>query len=493
MRIAFISSEAVPFAKTGGLADVAGALTKVLAKRGHEVALFLPHYPDVEREARRLTRLWPGMPIPVGDATEPLDVSSIEVDGVTVYFVGNPGYFNRPELYRDPATGTDWADNDRRFVFFSRAVLEICSRRQWIPDLIHANDWQSAPALPFLSIHYRDRAEWRNVRSLFTVHNIAYQGLFPAATFDLFSLGQEWWYPGGPFEYWEKTNFLKLGLEFGDLLSTVSPRYAREIASSNEFGFGMEGILSRRSDDLHGITNGIDYDIWNPETDRLIPATYTAANLAGKSRCRSELRAEVGLPDSPWPLVGIISRLADQKGFDLIEAAAHQLMNMPLQIVVLGTGDQKYHTLFETLAKAHPDRLRVRIGFDNGLAHRIEAGSDLFLMPSRYEPCGLNQMYSQRYGTIPVVRTTGGLADTVTPYSSRGGTGFQFEDYDEGAMLKALDLALSVYANPTAWKALVRRAMAMDFSWDAAASEYEKLYTSALARPRLSPQRPAVR
>lgn len=493
MRLAFVSSEAVPFAKTGGLADVAGALTKVLAKRGHDVALFLPRYSEVEREARRQKPLWSGVPIQVGADTEPLDVSMLEFEGVTVYFVGHAGFFERPELYRDPARGKDWADNDRRFVFFSRSVLEICARRNWIPDLLHVNDWQAAPILPLLATHYKDQAAWQQVRSLFTVHNIAYQGLFPESAFELFSLGREWWYPGGPFEYWGKTNFLKLGLEFGDLLSTVSPRYAREIASSSEFGFGMEGILHRRRADLHGITNGIDYDIWNPERDKLIPASYSSDQLAGKTRCKEELRAEVGLPDSPWPLIGIISRLADQKGFDLIEAAAPQLMSKPLQMVVLGTGDKKYHDLFEDLARRHPDRLRIRLGFDNGLAHRIEAGSDLFLMPSRYEPCGLNQMYSQRYGTIPVVRTTGGLADTVIPYSSRGGTGFQFEEYDAGALLKAIDAALAVYAQPPAWKALVQRAMAMDFSWDAAAAEYEKLYKAAHARPRLSPQRPAVR
>lgn len=492
MRLAFVASEAVPFAKTGGLADVAGALPKVLAQRGHDVALFLPGYAGVEKAAGRPSQIERDVPIPMGASTERLHISQVKVDGVTVYFTGHDEFFARPELYKDPATGTDWADNDRRFVFFSKSVLAICDRLRWIPDIIHANDWQSAPALALLATQYRSRSEWSRCRSLFTVHNIAYQGLFPEAAFDLFSLGRQWWYPGGPFEYWGQANFLKLGLEFGDLLSTVSPRYAREIASSNEFGFGMEGILNRRIADLHGITNGIDYDIWNPAGDSLIPATFSSDDLAGKVRCKSELQKEMGLAQGSSPLVGIISRLADQKGFDLIATAADELLARPLQLVVLGTGDKKYHELFEDLAQRHPDRVRVKLGFDNGLAHRIEAGSDLFLMPSRYEPCGLNQMYSQRYGTIPVVRTTGGLADTVTPYSPGAGTGFQFEAYEPEAMVAALDEALAVYRNPVAWRGLVRRAMAMDFSWEAAAKEYERLYEAARVRPQAIPHRPAV-
>jgi starch synthase len=396
-------------------------------------------------------------------------------------------------LYRDPTTGTDWIDNDRRFVFFSRAVLEICRHRKWYPDILHANDWQSGPLLALLGTHFLGQPEWQRTRSLFTVHNIAYQGLFPEKTFDLFGLEREWWYPGSPFEYWGKTNFLKLGLEFGDRLSTVSPRYAREISLSNEYGFGMEGILQRRSADLSGITNGIDYEVWNPAADPLTPAPFSASDLAGKAVCKARLRAEVGLPESPSALVGIVSRLADQKGFDLIEQASQEWLSRPLQMVVLGTGDKKYHVLFEELQKRFPDRIRVNLGFDNGLAHRIEAGCDLFLMPSRYEPCGLNQMYSLRYGTIPVVRATGGLADTVVPYSEQSGTGFQFEAYDSGAMMKALDAALAVYRQPERWRQLVLRAMATDFSWDAAASAYERLYATTSARPRQAPYRPAVR
>jgi starch synthase len=492
MRIAFVASEAVPYAKTGGLADVAGALTKVLARRGHDVALFLPLYAGVDRKALKAEHPEARLTVTVGTREEKLQILSTTSGGVTVHFVCHDGFFLRPELYRDPATGLDWADNDRRFVFFSRAVLEICRQRHWYPEIVHANDWQSAPVLALLATHYREQAEWRNTGTLFTVHNIAYQGLFPEKTFDLFSVGREWWYPGGPFEYWGKVNFLKLGLEFADAISTVSPRYAREIAESNEFGFGMEGILQRRHEDLFGVTNGIDYEEWNPAADPLIPAPFSAGDLSGKAVCKSRLRAEVGLPESKVPLIGIVSRLADQKGFDLIEKAAGELLSRPLQMVILGTGDKKYHTLLKELADSHPDRLRVRLGFDNGLAHRIEAGCDMFLMPSRYEPCGLNQMYSLRYGTIPVVRATGGLADTVLPYASGTGTGFQFDAYDEVAMMEAIDSALAVYRQPKAWRQLILRAMAADFSWDAAAQAYERLYATARVRPRRLPARPAV-
>lgn len=493
MRIALIASEAEPFAKTGGLADVAGALSRVLARRGHDVALFVPRYLGVESKAGKVIQLARDLPVAVGDGTERLEVTKASHEGVTVYFVGHDEFFRRPELYRDPATDSDWKDNDRRFVFFGKAVLEICKLRNWYPDVVHANDWQSGPLLALLGTHFREAPEWQHTRSLFTVHNIAYQGIFPEKSFGLFSLGPEWWYPGGPFEYWGKTNFLKLGLEFGDALSTVSPRYAREISESAEYGFGMEGILERRSAHLSGIANGIDYDLWNPATDPLIPAHFTALDLSGKATCKSRLQAEMGLPESKAALVGIISRLADQKGFDLIEQAASDLLSRPLQMVVLGTGDKKYHTLLETLQERFPDRLRVKLGFDNGLAHRIEAGCDMFLMPSRYEPCGLNQMYSQRYGTIPVVRATGGLADTVIPYTPRTGTGFQFEAYDARAMMSAVDSALGVFGHPERWRPLVLRAMAADFSWNAAAQAYEHLYGAIMTRPRLSVSRHAVR
>jgi starch synthase len=465
---------------------VAGALTKELVRRGHEVALFIPRYTDVESHADATVLLQRNLAVTSGARSEPLEYTSTTADGVQVIFVGHDGYFRRSELYRDPATGSDWADNDLRYLFFSKSVLEICEHRQWYPDIIHANDWQSGPLLAYLDLEYRNRLSWAHTRSLFTVHNIAYQGLFESATFERIGIEQSWWYPGSPFEYWNKVNFLKIGLECAESISTVSPRYAREIAASNEYGFGMEGILQHRSDDLTGITNGIDYEVWNPATDPHLPAHFSRTDLAGKRACKEALKKEVGLPPLDVPLLGIISRLADQKGFDLVEEAASELLSRSLQIVLLGTGDTRYHDMFEGLQSQYPDRIKAELRFDNGLAHRIEAGSDMFLMPSRYEPCGLNQLYSLRYGTIPVVRATGGLADTVEPFGEGSGTGFQFETYGVREMLTAIDAALKVYNNPRAWTALMDRAMAADFSWPAATEAYENLYRRTCNRPRRS-------
>jgi starch synthase len=485
MRIAFVTSEAVPFAKTGGLADVAGALTKEMARRGHDVTLFLPRYRGVA-DASTPTIAAADLAVPVGSRRESLTVHEVTTDGVRVLFMGHDGFFDRPELYRDPETGSDWKDNDERFIFFSRAVLETCRALDWYPEILHANDWQSAMLPVYLGTLCHEEAAWAGTRTLFTVHNIAYQGLFPAGTFEKLGLDADLWHPGSAFEYWGKINFLKLGLEFAESLSTVSPRYAQEITESNEYGFGMEGILARRRRDLTGIINGIDYEIWNPETDPHIAAHYSDADLSGKQVCKRALQSELGLPARDVPLLGIVSRLADQKGFDLIDEVATDLLARKLQLVVLGTGDAKYHELFKKLAANYPEQVGAALAFDNGLAHRIEAGSDFFLMPSRYEPCGLNQLYSLRYGTIPVVRATGGLADTVKPYAAGEGTGFVFEAYTGAAMLAAIDAALAAFAQPKSWRALVDRAMAQDFSWSAAAEMYEDLYRCTQAKPRRS-------
>jgi len=486
MRIAFITSEAVPFAKTGGLADVSGALTKELARRGHEVVMFMPKYAAVADKLSSARAVVEELAIPVAGHHESLTLWKLEQDGVINYFVDHKSFFDRPELYRDPETGEDWADNDERFIFFARSVIESCRALQWIPNVVHANDWQSALVPTYLNTFYADDPVWANTRSLFTVHNIAYQGMFKKPTFAKLGVAERWWYPESPFEYWDQVNFLKLGLMFSESLSTVSQRYAEEIRESSEFGYGMEGILEGRRDDLSGIVNGIDYDVWNPLTDEHIPEHFSPKNLAGKLACKKALLKEMGLPvgNGSVPLIGIISRLADQKGFDLIAEEAEALMERDLQMVVLGTGDAKYHELFEALAKKYPNKFAVSLKFDNGLAHRIEAGSDMFLMPSRYEPCGLNQLYSLKYGTIPVVRTTGGLADTIEPYADGEGTGFRFEEYTGEALIDAVDRALAVYADRKAWKALTERAMVADFSWEHSASQYEELYRATIAKPK---------
>jgi starch synthase len=488
MKIAFAASEAVPFAKTGGLADVAGALTKELARRGHDVVLFLPYYAEVEKQNLSLHSVGRASMITVGDRALPLELRLHVADGVRVVFLVNDYLFRRPELYRDPATGGDWADNDVRFIFFARGILEACRTLDFAPDIVHANDWQSALLPMYLATTHAADRFWQRTRTLFTVHNIAYQGMFDPLTFSRLGVDAGLWYPTSPFEYWGRVNFLKLGLEFAESLSTVSERYAEEIRTSNEFGYGMEGILATRARDLYGIVNGIDYEVWNPATDPHIAKAFTPRALAGKKTCKAALQKEMKLPvEAGVPLVGIISRLADQKGFDLIEKTALDLLTRPLQMVVLGTGDAKYHELFTRLAQRYPERLAVSLKFDNGLAHRIEAGSDMFLMPSRYEPCGLNQLYSLKYGTIPIVRTTGGLADTIAPYGDGEGTGFRFDDYSGKAMVAAIDDALRVYGDARAWKALMQRAMNEDFSWDHAASRYLELYGATQAKKRRTP------
>jgi len=485
MNIAFAASEAVPFAKTGGLADVAGALTKELALRGHEVILFLPGYAEIARKKLKSRKIKSGLHVTVGRRRLPLALEEIRQDGVRVVLLANDALYARPELYRDPATGGDWSDNDDRFIFFARGVLEACRALDFVPDVVHANDWQSALIPMYLNTQLAADPFWRRTRCLFTVHNIAYQGMFGAETFAKFGVEAGLWYPTSPFEYWGRVNFLKLGLEFAESISTVSKRYAEEIQSSNEFGYGMEGILTSRTEDLYGIINGIDYDVWNPATDTHLPKNFTPRALAGKKQCKAALQKEMRLPvEASVPLIGIISRLADQKGFDLIGEVAEDLLSGPLQVVVLGTGDAKYHDLFTRLAARRPRRLALSLKFDDGLAHRIEAGSDMFLMPSRYEPCGLNQLYSLKYGTIPIVRTTGGLADTIAPYGPGSGTGFRFEAYTGNAMLAAIDRALAVYGDAAAWKGLMQRAMKQDFSWHHAASEYLELYLTTRAKPK---------
>jgi starch synthase len=323
---------------------------------------------------------------------------------------------------------------------------------------------------------------------LFSVHNIAYQGNFPPQTFEKLGLDPSYFVPEEGFEFWGHTSYLKAGLWYADILNTVSEKYAQEIQSSNEYGYGFEGVLKRRSEDLYGVLNGIDYDVWDPAKDKLIPTNYSSDKMEGKKKCKRALRKKAGLPlvRKDVPLIGIISRLADQKGFDLIGAVADQLLSLDLQIVVLGTGDQKYHDLFNTLEKKYPKKIRVFLEFNDELAHLIEAGSDMFLMPSRYEPCGLNQMYSLKYGAIPIVRATGGLADTIENANPAKGTGngFVFKNYDAKEMLNTIKFALEVYKDKNVWEIMMLRGMRQDFSWRASATKYVDLYRKALAKKR---------
>ena len=483
-KIALVASEVAPFARTGGLGDVMGALPRALAKLGHEVMVFVPLYGQMNIDRDKLAKPGWTIPIPVGGVQHDLSIATLRDRRakITYCFVTNDHYFERQELYRDPSTGTDYADNDERFIFFARGVLEVLRKLNWRPDIIHSHDWQSSLIPVYLKATLADDSFFGGVRSVLTIHNLGYQGVFPPESFKKIGVGDELFYAmTGALEFFGKVNFLKAGIVSADKVSTVSKRYAEEIQTSDEFGAGLQDVLRGRSADLAGIVNGVDYTVWSPSRDKFIPYRYNLANLSGKKKTKIELLNKAGLPvrDSA-PLVGIISRLADQKGFDLIAEAADKLFAMNLQMIVLGTGDQKYHDLFTELEERYPDKLKTYLKFDNNLSHWIEAAADVFLMPSRYEPCGLNQLYSLKYGTVPVVRRVGGLYDTVIDYDeeTQTGTGFAFEEYQSRAMLDALDRAVALFERKRPWMKLQKAGMQQDFSWDAAAKEYSALFDS---------------
>jgi starch synthase len=472
-----IGSEALPFAKTGGLADVLGALPPAIARLGWKVAVALPRYRGVMAgtcvDAFDLT---------VGGVTHEAAIYETPLNGAVALLVDIPALFDRDALYG--AGGVDYPDNPRRFAFLVRAVLEHAARRPLAVDLIHAHDWQAGLAPVYLQTLYGPHEALSRVRSIFTIHNLAYQGLFepdwlPRLDLPWDLLGMD------ALEFYGRISFLKAGINYSTCLTTVSPRYAQEIQTP-ELGFGFDGILRRRSADLVGILNGIDTVQWDPMRDPHVPEPFSAADLSGKRRAKAEVLGQYGLPTDGEtlrrPLVGMISRMVDQKGFDLIASAAGELPRLDASFVVLGTGEARYEALWRQLAAAHRDRIGARIGFDESLAHLIEAGADIFLMPSRFEPCGLNQMYSLRYGTVPVVHQVGGLADTVRDYSqvSPASNGFVFDSYTPAALLEALMRAIRLYADGPRWRKLQLNGMREDHSWDRSAREYVRIYERAL-------------
>ncbi len=490
LNILFVSSEVDPFAKTGGLADVSGALPQTIKGLEHEIRVIMPRYGSINERKSRLHQMirLNDIVIPIGAKTYPLTVKSSFITNnqvkVQVYFIDNAELFGRTGLYVHPDTKKDYHDNDDRFFFFDRAVLELLKHLGWRPDIIHCNDWQTGLIPAYLKTIYRDDPFYADTRTVFTVHNMAYQGVFPKSSFIKAGLPAEVFSENG-IEAYGNVNLMKSGLVFADAITTVSEKYAEEIRSSEEYGCGLQEIVKKRKNDLSGIVNGIDYTLWDPSVDRLIPHRYDARSLDLKSENKKELLRHMNLPyDEHVPLVGIISRLADQKGFDLIGEVLDEMMKLGLQLVILGTGDKRYHELFEKAHKKYPSKIGVSLTFNNDLAHLIEAGSDMFLMPSRYEPCGLNQLYSLRYGTIPVVRATGGLDDTIDDYvsSSGEGTGFKFKEYDSRAMLHALQRAVQVYADHPAWRKLMRSGMAKDFSWETSARKYIQLYRNLVKK-----------
>jgi starch synthase len=473
VKILFVASEGVPFSKTGGLADVVGALPKFLAVRGHEVSVLLPRYRSTEPGPVVYSQI----PIPVGPMIHAVDIQGgAALNGVRHFFVEYPPFFDRDSLYMDG--GKDYRDNAERFALFSRTALEFI-RRRGAPDVIHCHDWQSALVPVLLKTIYADDPALRSIPVVFTVHNMGYPGIFPAETMERIGLPAELFAMHG-LEFYGQLNFLKGGLLYADFVTTVSKKYAREI-QSEEYGHGLDGVIRQRAATVTGILNGVDYSEWNPETDQFLVANYSLDRLEGKKVCKKDLLQQFWLPvrDVKRPLIGIVSRFATQKGFDLIALVADKLMEKGVLVVALGTGEPEHEKLFRRLARRFRRQFGVRIAYDNALAHKIEAGSDMFLMPSRYEPCGLNQIYSLRYGTVPVVRATGGLDDTVEPFDpeSGQGTGFKFSDHTGKALLDCLSEALQVYSgNPAAWQRLMRNGMEKDFSWNASAAEYEQLY-----------------
>ena len=491
LKILFVTSEIVPFIKTGGLADVSSALPQMLSELGHEVRIVVPKYGAVDDrkfKIHEIVRL-KDLNLKIGDKEVIFSLKSCFLPGprvrVQIYFLDNQEYFgSRNSLYSDPKTGKDYLDNDERFILLSRAVMELIIKLGWIPDVIHLNDWQCGLIPAYLKTIYKDYEGFDTFKTLFTVHNLAYQGEFSTATFKKTELPKELESVSKGIIHSGKVNFMKSGLMFADVINTVSQTYSNEIRTKEEYGEGLKDILAKRKDSLYGIINGIDKNVWNPEKDKQISANFSAKNLEAKLTNKKELAERFGLPyDENIPIIGLISRLYDSKGIDLVQKAFNDLIKLNVQVILLGTGDQKYHTFFEKIASKNPKKFALYLGFNDELAHLIEAGSDMFLMPSKYEPCGLNQMYSLTYGTVPIVRETGGLADTVIKYNEKTeeGTGFVFKKYTAVEMLKEIKRAVKIFENKKSWQKIMRAGMKLDFGWDVSAKRYIELYKTMLS------------
>jgi starch synthase len=469
IKVLMVASEAAPFAKTGGLADVVGNLPAALREFNCEVAVLIPRYSRIELTSAR--RIYDTLPVWLGSSVYHTSVYQTDA-GTPFYFLEAPGLYDRDGLYGD-ASG-DYPDNALRFAVLSRAALGV-ARRIFRPQILHCHDWEAALAPVYLRTWFQYDPTFLGMKTLFTIHNLGYQGLFPPAVLPQIGFDRQIFTVDG-LEFFGKVNLLKGGLLFSDALSTVSQGYAAEI-QTEEYGFGLDGVLRARSADLYGILNGVDYRDWNPATDPHLTAHYSAGDLSGKRLCKKDLLRDFGLPEKAMdrPLLGMVSRLASQKGTDLILEAAPQFSEENLYFVALAAGDAPYETKLRAVAAAHPDHIRVEIGYDEALAHKIEAGADIFLMPSRYEPSGLNQMYSLRYGTVPVVRATGGLDDTIDE-----GTGLKFREYSAPALMAAIREASAAFEQRPVWEAMMRRGMQKDFSWRASAAEYAALYRKLL-------------
>ena len=492
LRVMMVASEVAPYSKTGGLADVSSALPRALGRAGHDVTVITPRYRGISagQWVREVTATVAGVTFTAGLFEEALG------PGARVLFVDCPPLFDRAGLYN--AGQVDFDDNPLRFAFLTIAALEWAAASETPVQVVHAHDWQAGLTGAYLRQHFGRHPVLGQVPVVFTIHNLAYQGIADKSWLPRLGLGWDLFTVNG-LEFWDRLSFLKAGVNFSDAVTTVSPTYAQEIQRP-EYGVGFDGVMRSRAAALRGILNGIDTDTWNPAADAFLPAPFTAKTIAAKAQSKRAVLEAFGLPvddaSLARPLVGIVSRLVDQKGFDLVAQVAEPLVDSGASFVVLGSGDGRYEHLWRVLAGRRPATVGVHVGFDERLAHLVEAGADLFLMPSRYEPCGLNQMYSQRYGTVPVVRATGGLVDSVTPWNpeTKTGTGFLFADYSGDAMLAALHAALDTFGRPAEWKKLQQNGMKADFSWDRSAKAYVTVYKEVIAARRARrPKAPRAR
>ena len=478
MNIILLSPEVSPFAKTGGLGDVAEILPLSLNELGENCSVIMPFYRLVRKNGYSPKLVKKDIPLKIGGKDFSFDLLLIEYKKTKFYFIKNDGLYDRDNLYGTPKG--DYEDNMLRFGLFSRAALES-TKYIGKPDIIHCNDWQTGPVSMYLKTMYKDDPDFSNIKVLYTIHNLAYQGLFQKDIMPLLDIPEDLFTAEG-VEFYGKVSFMKAGIVYSDAISTVSKGYSREILT-REFGCGLDTLLKTRRNDLYGIVNGADYSTWNPETDKFIAKNYSAGNLQPKLECKRDLVKEFGIPfNEETPLIGAITRLAEQKGVDIIVQSIDDLLELGVNFVILGTGDARYNRLFESLDKRYKGRAGAKVAFDNPLAHKIEAGCDMFLMPSRYEPCGLNQMYSLKYATIPIARAIGGLEDTIDDFDphTMKGNGFKFKRATSEDMLEAVGRAVEAFKDKKTWKTLQTNGMQYDFSWMASAKKYIELYKTIL-------------
>lgn len=482
MDVVFAASEMAPLAKTGGLADVIGPLSHEVAKRGHRVSVFLPKYREITDQKFSLSKELDELVIPMGAEQEAAAVYSCALDGVTVFLIDHPEYFGRDHIYGTPAG--DYPDNDRRFTFFQRVSMEAMKRLRLQPEILHAHDWQTGLLPAYLKTLYRGDPRFKKTKSVFTIHNLAYQGNFPPDSLPLTGLSwDEFRYDR--LEFYGKVSFLKAGLVYSDMITTVSGRYAKEI-QTKEFGAGLGQVLELRSTDVHGIVNGISQEEWDPVHDDVLRQNFSKQDMSGKSSCKEALQERQNLKAKPHtPLFGFVGRLVEQKGLDLLIQLMEDIMARGWQLVALGTGEERYHSSLRILADRHPGQMGLNITYDERLAKEIYAGADIFLMPSHFEPCGLGQLIAMRFGTVPVVREVGGLADTVTEFDSESekGNGFKFSRYRAQDLMDTMSRAVSIYEERKKWARLMKNCMESDFSWKESARRYVALYERAERKP----------